>query len=479
MRSSRPQTLICAAALFVLSTSAGCGGQPAVRPAPLSSPHCEVLSGKVETTRTITVALPGVSDPGFAPWALGPGEPVLFRHLYETLLTVDCLEDVQPRLAVSWRREDRGRRWRFKLREDARFWDGTPVTAHEVAMSWRDALTLDTLVDSVSVEGDGVVGVYLKHPRLRVPRILSSPIFAVAKPSAESRWLMGTGSFRVIESEAVPAFGRKGPVLRFENRGARDARDLLESGIDMMITADPTVIDYATKQPQFTTAALPWDRTYVLLATSRHEALRAGGVLDAMPAGLGDRLARDAVRGDARGHQPPAWWDDLDVCREAYEPLAPGASRPHSSSALRRILYDASDAVARDLSQRIVALADTDPAASRESAALSSAIPGLMDDLPGLIAHGVTAADVARSLRYGDDFAYIVSVPRRPHDPCLEARELLKRAPWLAALGDDFPRALIALVDTRPHVIARTGKFGLNVDWYGRVLITTGDPTER
>ena len=106
---------------------------------------------------------------------------------------------------------------------------------------------------------------------------------------------------------ARPAFGADGPVIRFVETSEFDSRDMLESGIDVMVTADRAVIDYAAGRPQLATIALPWDRTYVLLSTSRVKELRWGGELPAVSPDLAERLAQDAVRGDARGHQSPSW----------------------------------------------------------------------------------------------------------------------------------------------------------------------------
>jgi hypothetical protein len=248
---------------------------------------------------------------------------------------------------------------------------------------------------------------------------------------------------------------------------------VLGGTIDVMVTADPAVIQYAESRPRLATFALPWEKTYVLLSTSRILDIQNGGMPGAMPSHLSDGLARDAVRGDARGYRPPSWWSDLKDCRGVGDGV-PGLAPPpgaYAPSGEKRILYDKADPIARGLVERIVALAAADPTASPEGAAIAAAVPGLGNAPPGVTAEGVTIGTLTRRLRQGDEFAYVLPIRRRPSDPCYEASELMNRAPWLAALGSDFPEALVPLVDTRSHVIVRKDRVGLMVDWYGNVLV--------
>ncbi|MCH7547926.1 MAG: hypothetical protein IH969_00040 [Candidatus Krumholzibacteriota bacterium] len=478
---------------LVLLTLIGCGGQPAIRPAAFP-PQCDILEVPENAADSIQVALLGAFEPGY-PWARTMGERLLTRHCYETLVTIDCSGDVRPALAASWRREKGGGRWRFELRRNARFWDGTPVTAYDVATSWENAMTLDTTIDSVRVLDDRVLHVFPEQRSREVPHALASPMFAVVKPSPTSYWFLGTGPY-ALDSETSgspqvrhsvtvrPAFGRKRPVIRFIETSEEEVRDMLERGIDLIITDDPDGIDYATSRSQYTTRALSWDRTYVLLSTTRVAKLGAGEPVGEVTPEFTESLARDAVRVDARGSDLPVWWDDVGRCAVAddasqnVEPPpvwryqdperddnldvdTPPLHCPH-------ILFDEGDPVARDLAERIVALAATAPDASSDAQAIADVIPGLDSRIT---ARAVGETTLARSLERGQDFAYIVATMRRPVDPCYEARQWLRRAPWLGLDGAGLSRAVIPLVDVRSHVIARTGRFGLSVDGYGNVLV--------
>jgi len=473
MRASLPLKAIVAATLVVVSA---CAKRPMVSPASDYPADCVALAASGPRSDTVTVALFDRVVPEYAPWGHNASERLVFQNLYETLVTVDCRGDVKGALAASWRSHDRGRRWTLTLREDARFWDGERVTAGEVVSAWQDALTLDTAIDSARASGARTVDVYPSRAERGVPRALAAPAFAVAKRSGDSRWPLGTGPFRVATPPradgavvAVPAFGRSGPTLEFVQTPARDARDLLEGGVDLMVTADPAVVEYARGQPQLVTVAMPWEKTYALLSPARATALRRGEERPTIPVSLAEDLARDAVRCEARAAEAPFWWDDAGACGEPQ----PGAAAP-APSGVREILYDQRDAVARDLAHRIVALAASDPATTGEVAALESCVPGLgarSGEGPAVVARGVGAVELAQCLREGSDLAYVVALARSTPMSCYEVGQLLERAPWLGATGGGIGAAIVPLVDTRAHAIARGRGFGVVVGGYGDVLI--------
>ena len=97
-------------------------------------------------------SLPGRADFSFAngtePKTLDPGsatgepEGRIVDALFEGLTSRDpaTLAPV-PGVAEAWEISEDGRRFEFRLREDARWSDGRPVTAHDFAWSWRRLLT--------------------------------------------------------------------------------------------------------------------------------------------------------------------------------------------------------------------------------------------------------------------------------------------------------------------------------------------------
>jgi hypothetical protein len=136
-----------------------------------------------------------------------------------------------------------------------------------------------------------------------------------------------------------------------------------------------------------------------------------------------------------------------------------------------RILYNRQDPVSRDLAERIIALAMTDPDVSPAAAALKAAVPGLGDGMEAIIAQGMDQDELAQHFYMGTDFAYIISIPCRVADPCAEARKLIARKPQVAGMLEDFIQIFVPLVDARSHVIANGDRIALSVDWYGNVFI--------
>jgi oligopeptide transport system substrate-binding protein len=93
-------------------------------------------------------ALPGRADFSFAndtePKTLDPGratgqpEGRILDALFEGLTSRDPATLLPaPGVAESWSISEDGRRYEFRLRADARWSDGSPVTAHDFAWSWR------------------------------------------------------------------------------------------------------------------------------------------------------------------------------------------------------------------------------------------------------------------------------------------------------------------------------------------------------
>ena len=473
-----------------LSFLVGCGAPQAPEPGPRATHACRVLDVPLQAPGTLTVALLDDVDPGHAPHPLTSGEELVFRHLYETLVRVDCQGQVQPGLAASWRSDDGDRRWSFVLREGARFWDGSIATVGDVAGGWEAAVSAKAVsaagIDSIALEGDETLTLYLKSRHRDVPLFLADPIFAVAARRSDSIWPLGTGPYRV-EAWALGALvtrpwpvGER-PVIRFRRASGADTRDLLREAVDLVVTEDPDVIEYARSRSLFDDVPLPWDRTYVLLSTTRARALRRDGDVDSLPTVVVDALARDAVRGDARGHRSPGWWDEVGACgspAQAIAGLPPIPAGAYSPEGPRRIVFFVEDPTARDLAERIAALAAAGPSASAEASALASAVPGL-SGVKELRAEGLDGHRYDESLRDGDDFAYVVALRRRGTAPCFEMASLIARAEWLAQEDVDLSSTLIPLVDTRRHAIVRAGSVALMIDWDGTVLIPSDVTDER
>jgi len=137
------------------------------------------------------------------------------------------------------------------------------------------------------------------------------------------------------------------------------------------------------------------------------------------------------------------------------------------------------DPIARDLAERIVALAATDTISSSEAAELAHAVPGLIGNDFRIVTEGKPEKELEMSIRDGDEFAYIIPVSCQWTDPCYEERRLTNSAPWLSIEVVDLSDALIPLVDTRRYVIVDRSSVEPVIDYSGDILITNGVSQER
>jgi extracellular solute-binding protein (family 5) len=424
------------AALFAAACRAGPptpGAAPApALPAPGAAPSdtlCRIAPGPAAKRDTVAVALAEPIDPTHAPLPRNDAERFVFAQLYETLIRVDCAGRVLPGLAQSW--EASGDRWTFTLRDDARFWDGAPVTARDVVAAWRARDS--TFAQSATILGDRAIAV---RPPVAPVEPLADPALAVTKRAPGGDWPIGTGGHWVSETDAAGVLSalpvRRGtlPALRISTVPAGRSRDALDEGSDLVITGDPVVLEYAATRPGYVDVALDWNRTYVLLAPGH-------------PDGLADiqrESLRDAVHLDAR----PAEWTGDQFWLAQLRACGFPTTRDTALSAARRqrVVYDQSDRNAADLAARLVGLG----ALGKRSAAT-----------------GLAPAAFAAALRAGGDAAYVLPLRRRVFDVCRAALEL---PPW------SWTARVEPLLDVRPHALVRRGLPPLQLDWDGTPHIT-------
>src|SRR2546423_8165512 len=173
-----PLVLSAACAHPRIGTGTG-GGGGETRAAPDES--CLLATGAVSArSPTITIGLSDAVDPRHAPVPRNDAERIVFRHLYETPVRIDCEGHVLPELAERWGKDDGGRRWTFRLRDGAQFWDGAPVTAQDVAFGRGGVgYTLGALETRV-------VTVTFAKEKDDIPPLLADPGLAVTKPAPPS-----------------------------------------------------------------------------------------------------------------------------------------------------------------------------------------------------------------------------------------------------------------------------------------------------
>ncbi len=204
-------------------------------------------------------------------------------NVFDALVRFDRNLRPQPALAESWQNPDE-RTWVFRLRPDARFSDGSPVLASDVAASLRAVgergfLTSFLLQDVEDVEADGasVVRIRTEHPSplllsqltfgfvLPASALARSPVPPVGSgPYAVERWTPGEGLDLVRNPHASPRppFDRVRFVVTPDARGRAEA--LLSGRADVADDLPPAELDRLRADGRFRVESRPGLRVLFL-----------------------------------------------------------------------------------------------------------------------------------------------------------------------------------------------------------------------
>ncbi len=99
--------------------------------------------------------------------------------------------EIEPALAESWEVKDGGKTWVFHLRKDAKFADGTPLTAKDVVRSINRVMKIQgdpswlvtSFVESVEAPDDYTVVFHLKKPVSYFLALLATPPYFPVHPN--------------------------------------------------------------------------------------------------------------------------------------------------------------------------------------------------------------------------------------------------------------------------------------------------------
>ncbi|MCV9934779.1 ABC transporter substrate-binding protein [Boseaceae bacterium BT-24-1] len=146
------------------------------------------------------------------PWEIAGIDPAQSGYLFsrmqvaETLVSVDASGKLVGGLASSWSTEEDGLSWRFRLRDGARFHDGSPVSAAIVADTLRKVhagtgVFSQVPVAAIEPEENDVV-IRLSKPFVALPAYLvnfSTIVLAPSSFGASGRVerIVGSGPYRV------------------------------------------------------------------------------------------------------------------------------------------------------------------------------------------------------------------------------------------------------------------------------------------
>jgi peptide/nickel transport system substrate-binding protein len=242
------RTTAAAAAMLLLPGLAGCSARDDGAPA-----------GGPAERRTLEVVGP------FELHSLDPATAGGFftrLQVAETLVEADDDGALRPGLAAHWEVADNQRTWRFTLREDAVFHDGTPVSADHVVAALEAARAgegtpLTTVpLDAVTADGDGI-RLELSEPFAPLPAVLAHTSTQILAPSSYGpdgtvTSVIGSGPYRVervqqpssIEVVAFDQWHEGEPAVRrvsYSAVGRPESRALAAQGgdADVVFGMDP------------------------------------------------------------------------------------------------------------------------------------------------------------------------------------------------------------------------------------------------
>lgn len=214
----------------------------------------------------------------------------------ETLVDADREGALQPGLATGWDVSADGLSWRFRLRPEALFHDGTAVTAESVAAALETARskagTPLAEVPVIAIAADGeTVRVDLAEPFAPLPAVLAHTSTQILAPSAYGpdravTAVVGSGPYRVerieqpasIELQAFAGWTGERPAItevEYQAAGRSESRALMaESGqADVTFGMDPTSLQRLKQSGELNIVDVTLPRTILLKVNAGHEVL--------------------------------------------------------------------------------------------------------------------------------------------------------------------------------------------------------------
>lgn len=241
MQSFWRKPLAASFAAFTLLVVAGCS--PAAETAPTTSAG-STTTEEVQVRDQIVIDLifdgqVAAVDPHRG---AAPSDRTMFRAMYDTLVTfpTEDLTDPQPWLATEWSSNADATKWTFKLREDAVFSTGNPVTAEDVVWSFN---RLKNVGDRASYLMSGLtvtaidnytVAIESKNTNVAIPFILTSSNAAIV----DSKVLSENGG---VSDETAATTDDVGLFLSANSIGSGPYKmERFESGSELVMVRNDT-----------------------------------------------------------------------------------------------------------------------------------------------------------------------------------------------------------------------------------------------
>lgn len=313
------------------------------------------------------------------PWEISSLDPLRNGYLFSRMQVTETLVEYRqgqgyaPGLAAAWTVSPDRLTWQFRLQNDARFHDGTPVRARDVAAALARArhaagMLAQAPIDRI-VADDGerpFVALRLTRPFSPLPALLSHASTQVLAPASfgadgSVRRIIGSGPYRIVELGppqrfSVAAFegwrGNPAAIGRgaYLSVGRAEMRALMmEAGqAELAFGLDPGSIARLARNRALKVHAITIPRTTSLKVNTAHPFLADLRVRQALSYALDRRGIATAILRDpglaASQLFPPsldAWHDDTlvplthDPAR-ARQLLAAAGWQPGTDGVLRR-----------------------------------------------------------------------------------------------------------------------------------------------
>ncbi|MEZ5838505.1 MAG: ABC transporter substrate-binding protein [Geminicoccaceae bacterium] len=168
--------------------------------------------------------------PSLDPWAnAGTAAATVKLQIHRGLLSYDDKADLRPELAESWEAEN-GSTYVFKLRQNATFHDGTPVTSADVKASYEAIMAEDStaylrsafgIIDSIETPDDHTVRIHLGQdsaPFIYLTASFMAHVIPAGSIGGDREDVIGCGPYRIasvergtrIDMEAYDGFYKDG-----------------------------------------------------------------------------------------------------------------------------------------------------------------------------------------------------------------------------------------------------------------------------
>ncbi|WP_371372733.1 ABC transporter substrate-binding protein [Sporomusa aerivorans] len=283
--------------ILAVAALAGCGGKPATAPA--------------NTTLKVgwDFEMP-IADP------VKSGYFLARSGIMETLVDVDFDGKLVPGLALEWQAVD-PTAWKFKLRPNVKFHDGTPLTAQSVKLAVeRFAETARTIpLDTIEVVSDQELIIKTRMPAVALPAYLATPESAIygEKSMVDGKFanLIGTGPYKFVQvaqdksviTEGFADYWQGAPKIKqVINRQYPDAQTrfmALQSGeVDLIRNVMPSNAKLLQGNAGYKVDVNPVGRVRVIYFNTERDGLADRSVRQAINYALDkDAIVKDVLEG--------------------------------------------------------------------------------------------------------------------------------------------------------------------------------------